>query len=253
MRVVISHFFNEEYMLPWWLKHHREIFDHGVLIDYRSTDRSVEICRELVPTWEIVTSENLKFAAILCDFEVMKHEQRFADAWKIALNTTEFLIAPQLAEIEGILAGNEITGCRMAGAIMVDAAPEAAASPDGPLVLQKQTGIWEQGFDFAAANIEGLIKPTRSRLYHRYPIGAYFPGRHMTHLPGIVDLQPQAGAVWWYAYSPWSDAFRNRKLQINATRDPFDKRFQMGLHHEADLARIEAQHARLLPFATALA
>ena len=32
-RVVISHFFNEAYLLPWWLKHHREIFDHGVLID----------------------------------------------------------------------------------------------------------------------------------------------------------------------------------------------------------------------------
>ena len=32
MKVLISHFFNEEYMLPWWLKHHREIFDHGVLM-----------------------------------------------------------------------------------------------------------------------------------------------------------------------------------------------------------------------------
>ena len=29
-RVVISHFFNEAYLLPWWLKHHREMFDHGV-------------------------------------------------------------------------------------------------------------------------------------------------------------------------------------------------------------------------------
>ena len=48
MRLVISHFFDEEFMLPWWLRHHRELFDHGILIDYASTDRSVEICRELV-------------------------------------------------------------------------------------------------------------------------------------------------------------------------------------------------------------
>ena len=33
MRVVVSHFFNEAYLLPWWLRHHRDVFDHGVLID----------------------------------------------------------------------------------------------------------------------------------------------------------------------------------------------------------------------------
>ena len=91
-RIVISHFYNEAYLLPWWLKHHREMFDHGVLIDYASTDDSVAICRELVPDWEVIPSENAHFSALLCDFEVMKHEQRFPDAWKIALNTTEFLV-----------------------------------------------------------------------------------------------------------------------------------------------------------------
>jgi hypothetical protein len=31
MRLVVSHFFNESYLMPWWLKHHRETFDHGVI------------------------------------------------------------------------------------------------------------------------------------------------------------------------------------------------------------------------------
>ena len=53
-RVVISHFFNEAYLLPWWLEHHRQIFDHGVLIDWSSTDGSADICRQLVPGWEVV-------------------------------------------------------------------------------------------------------------------------------------------------------------------------------------------------------
>jgi len=83
MRVVVSHFFNEAYLLPWWLRHHREVFDHGVLIDRYSTDGSVDICRELVPSWEVVRSETAQFAAIMCDFEVMKHEARFPDAWKM--------------------------------------------------------------------------------------------------------------------------------------------------------------------------
>ena len=53
-RVVISHFFNEAYLLPWWLEHHRQIFDHGVLIDWSSTDGSADICRQLAPGWEVV-------------------------------------------------------------------------------------------------------------------------------------------------------------------------------------------------------
>src|SRR5262245_4413723 len=74
MRVVVSHFFNEAYLLPWWLRHHRDIFDHGVLIDRYSTDGSADICRELVPSWEVVRSETAQFEAIKCDFEVMKHD-----------------------------------------------------------------------------------------------------------------------------------------------------------------------------------
>ena len=43
-------FYNEEYLLPWWLMHHTKIFDHGILINRGSTDRSVEICKLLAPT-----------------------------------------------------------------------------------------------------------------------------------------------------------------------------------------------------------
>ncbi|MBJ3789276.1 glycosyltransferase family 2 protein, partial [Bacillus sp. OA1] len=44
-KTIISHFYNEEYLLPWWLMHHTKIFDHGILINRGSTDRSVEICK----------------------------------------------------------------------------------------------------------------------------------------------------------------------------------------------------------------
>ena len=182
-RVVISHFFNEAYLLPWWLKHHREMFDHGVLIDWSSTDGSADICRQLAPSWEVVASENAHFAAILCDFEVMKHEARFPDAWKIALNTTEFLVAPALAHMEATLERHELTAVRLPGAIMVDSAPDEAPDPGVPLTQQKQCGIWEDEFDFKTYAIPGLSFPTRSRIHHRYVIGAYTPGRHGSHCP----------------------------------------------------------------------
>ena len=74
-KTLISHFYNEEYMLPWFLNHHKQIFDHGVMIDYHSTDRSREIIKEICPTWEVVTSRNLDFQADNIDTEVMDIER----------------------------------------------------------------------------------------------------------------------------------------------------------------------------------
>ena len=36
---IIAHFFNEEYLLPWWLNHHKKIFDYGILFDYSSAHK----------------------------------------------------------------------------------------------------------------------------------------------------------------------------------------------------------------------
>src|SRR5260221_3505935 len=92
---VISHFRNEEVYLPFWLRHHTRLFDHGVMIDYRSSDRSVEIVRELAPTWEIRPSRNEKFHSASIDREVMDIETEFS-GWKMCLNVTEFLSHDEL-------------------------------------------------------------------------------------------------------------------------------------------------------------
>lgn len=251
-RIVISHFFNEEYLLPWWLAHHREMFDHGVLIDYGSTDRSAEICRDMAPGWEVVRSENEHFSAIMCDFEVMKHEQRFTDCWKIALNTTEFLVAPQIEKMVRLLVANDLTGVRIPGAIMVDVAPQDAPSLDLPLVAQKSSGIWEAEMDFKKLAIPGLAFATRSRLLHRYAIGSYFPGRHSTHLPGVVAGAPDFAAIWWYGFSPWTDAFKRRKLGIAPRRDTFDRKHGFGAQHDARPAELDLRWSRLFGFSHTL-
>jgi hypothetical protein len=251
-RVVISHFFNEAYLLPWWLSHHREIFDHGVLIDYGSTDESVAICRELVPTWEVVPSENASFAAILCDFEVMKHESRFPTAWKLALNTTEFFVAPGLAKMERVLIQHDLTGVRLPGAVMVDTDPDTPPDPSLPLVAQKSTGIWEDQIDFKALAIPGLTFPTRSRVYHRYAIGAYTPGRHASQLPRQANGSRDLGSIRWYGFSPWSNAFKARKLQISSKRDVFDVKNGFGAQHQADIAELDGRWSKLAPLSGAL-
>jgi hypothetical protein len=42
------------------------------MINYQSTDNSVDIIRSIVPDWEIVDSRNKEFDSRLCDEEVPK-------------------------------------------------------------------------------------------------------------------------------------------------------------------------------------
>ena len=48
-KVLLTHIFNEEYLLPFWIKQHRELFDHLVVVDRFSTDRSREIIGDMWP------------------------------------------------------------------------------------------------------------------------------------------------------------------------------------------------------------
>ena len=96
-KTLISHFYNEEYLLPWWLMHHTKIFDHGILINRGSTDRSVEICKLFAPHWEVRDSRFLEFDPTNTDIEVMEIE-REVSGWKMVLNTTEFLCCNNVEE-----------------------------------------------------------------------------------------------------------------------------------------------------------
>jgi hypothetical protein len=85
-KTIICHFFNEEYLLPWWLTHHKQFFDHGILIDYHSPDIN-KIC----PEWTVIQTSNQYFDSTAIDIEISKIESNI-DGWRTCLNITEFLI-----------------------------------------------------------------------------------------------------------------------------------------------------------------
>ncbi len=252
MKLVITHFFNEEYLLPWWLKHHREQFDQGILIDYNSTDRSVEICRELAPHWEVVRTPFDTFAALKLDFEVMQHEARYPDAWKVALNTTEFLVGSGLDRAIDRMDREKVLGGWIPGAVMVDTDPDSVPSADLPLTEQKTSGFWENSFDFVQIGSTWLNKPYRSRLLHRYLMGAYTPGRHESFLPDIVHLDQSEIGNWWYGFSPWNREFLMRKLQIRDQVDPLDVKASMGFQHMMADSEVQKVYETLQPFSSPL-
>lgn len=175
---IFTHFWNEEDFLPYWLKHHLELFDHGVLINYRSTDKSVEIIRELAPHWEIHNTVNKDFNPLVCDTEISNHEARHPD-WKIALTVTEFLFSKNLKEFLTNFQQDfpHLGRVRTQGIIMVDSQEERyRALTDKPLLLQRNHGYIEA---LHSNPISAVLLCSRSRLLHKKHRVAYTMGRHI--------------------------------------------------------------------------
>lgn len=91
MSTVITHVYNEEFLLPYWLSHHKEIFEHGIVIDFNSTDNSIRIFKEIVPNWKILKSPLEEFDAEKLDRYVENIEKDLIGP-RIALTITEFFI-----------------------------------------------------------------------------------------------------------------------------------------------------------------
>lgn len=233
MRTLITHFYNEEYLLPFWIKHHREVFDSAILINYKSTDNSLRLIKKLAPnSWRVVDSVNENFDAQLCDLEVMQYE-KLVEGWKIALNVTEFFVCPNLELIEQECEKKEINGFRSSGIVMVDDQVGSEINPNIPLVDQKRFGFLESSFDFSAHNLAWYSEPSRGRIYHKCKTGLYFPGRHKSFLSKIPQISDSAYTLW-YGFSPWNQEFLKRKKQISQKLDPADIKRGWGMQHSLD-------------------
>lgn len=246
MRTVICHFYNEEYLLPWWLKHHLPMFDYGVLIDHGSTDNSADICRQLAPNWRLVRSRLTHFDAYQTDLEVMNYEQELV-GWKIALTVSEFLMSSvPLSQLESYLKDMGRIGCAASGMLVIDEDPDIEASHDLPLPLQKHHGIDDNAITsqeerIAIGNIG--LQPTRNRFFHSNAVGQYYPGRHSSFLPDssfrVLNLM-----VFVYHYAPWNAQTIKRKMQIGTKLDAKDVARGWGVHHLRDEATLQNDYLR---------
>lgn len=136
---LISHFYNEEMLLPYWIKHHKQIFDHAILINHGSTDRSFDIIKEMAPEWDVIDSSLKEFDALLTDFEVEKVEEKIR-GWKVCLNTTEFLVG-SLKEVISKYSSLGIKSIYPRAMVMVDNEPGTQLDPKLSLLNQKPFGI----------------------------------------------------------------------------------------------------------------
>lgn len=226
---LISHFWNEEFLLPYWLWHHYPLFDHGVLLDYASTDRSAAIARALAPGWEVRPSVNAWFDARDVDAEVMAVE-RSVGGWKVVLNTTEFLLCPDLAGYVHRL-DEECPGAAGVWPFDLTMVDRWEEREDGvselPLYFQKCWGYHSQG--------------GRSRLLHRLPDGGYAAGRHSSNRVG-KQLDGRLFLLW-FGWCPMRHV-RQRKLQIQQRISQRDRNEGLGRHHLVSAEGLEAAYRR---------
>jgi len=215
-KTIISHFYNEEYLLPWFLLHHKQIFDHGIMIDYHSTDNSVNIIKEICPTWDIVTSRNLDFQADNVDLELNDIEQKI-DGWKICLNITEHLIGDYSILTE------EPQQLLIPTVFFVDC--------DRNNLVDKNIPIYEQktyGFTF-----RDDFHERRARSLHNIPIQYPIRNTHNCIAPGrhYINYNTHKLAVFYYAWCPFDEGQIARKLQIQTQIPQSDKDKGWGFQH----------------------
>lgn len=250
-RTVVCHFYNEEFLLPWWLKHHSKVFDHGIMIDYRSTDRSVDLIKKHCPTWDIHTTKNEFFDSAPIDTEVMEFEKGL-DGWRIALNVTEFLYG----NTDHLAHRDEMTQYLIGNYVFVDMEDHNRE----PTYLLHDYPLHEQrywGFDPNTGDgpMPGGAMRRMNRSIHNFPV-PYKGGRHFGRTKrSFDDLM-----IFYYGWSYIKEQGIERKTQIlprihesnsphHRTKDQFLRELREQKHLCCDMRenlRIILEHNRRL-------
>lgn len=232
---LVSHFYNEQYLLPFWLQHHKNMFDHGILIDYNSTDDSVNIIKSIVPDWTIIKSRNDMFDAVKCDEEVIDIEKTIT-GWKIALNTTEFLCCTNIKEFIYKLDPDVMSIC-------IKCIPMVESD------IHEHNTLLSYGTSLVKQRTYGIKNAVRhTRTIHRSENAKYCVGRHYSHaFPAYMSSLYEI-VVLWYGFSPWNQDIIKRKLQIQNKIPESDKQQNFGKEHVTTSDKLYSTYKSYLPF-----
>lgn len=211
---LLTNVYNENYLLPFWLYHHKYMFDQIIIVDYNSTDNSTEICKNICPDCKIIKTKNSCFDATKIDQEFMELENDI-EGIKIVLNTTEFLFCKKNIK-EYFLKEN----------ISYDI---LCFSPYSKNFIEVKNN-----FEFYSnlLNEDVLFHQDRlTRQLHNFSNGNYTIGRHSTLNPKIETKEL---FILWAGFYPLNEKTLNRKLQIQTKIPNSDIRKGFGKHHITD-------------------
>ena len=205
----ITNIYNEEYLLPFWLNHHKHIFDNIIIVDHHSTDNSLKICRDIIPGCTIITHPSKEFASKEHDIFLMNLE-KVIKGIKIILNTTEFLFCNK--SIKEIFNSNKN---KMFGAVCYS-----------PYSLKEYypKNNYELLSNLKNTDIK-YHKDRWHRFIHNYPTGNYVIGRHHTYhnYEESKDMY-----IIWFGFYPLNNKLLARKLQVKNNIPQSDRKPKPG-------------------------
>jgi len=212
---LISHIFNEEYLLPFWLNHHKNMFDKICIVDYNSTDKSIEICKSICPDCKIIKTQNKCFDAVKVDAEIMYIENHI-NGIKIVLNVTEFLFCNNSVKDIFTAYNNPIS---------------FAITSLTPYSINTYDNI--ANYDELIMNLlnnDVVYHKDRegARYLHNFSNGKYNAGRHHSYNHSIPTNEAH---IIWLGFYPMNDKLLKRKLQIQRNIPQTDKDKGFGFQH----------------------
>lgn len=204
--VILTHFYNEEYLLPWWLEHHKKYFPFGICVDYGSTDRSVEIIKKICPHYEIFPSKFGHFDSHLLEYEMMYYERQ-VQGWRISIPVTEFLVG----NLNTLMSNTTERKQWIIPSLIF-----GEFNPSGYLDPNKK--LWEQIFNGCHYQNTQIPRAWQCRSLHNYNDIFYMPGRHYSN--ENTDL----AMIFKYSNVLVGEPMIKRKLQIQTKISDYDKK-----------------------------
>ena len=245
--MLLSHFAEEEYLMPFWIRHHAHMFDSAVLIDFEAADSTRKIVEEIAPTsWKVINSvTGASFEAARVDDQVVELEKSRPQDWHLALTTTEFLVHRNfrqgLAKHEseekarfchvrsfGIV-GDDAKAVKKVEELSVQRS--VYAEGEGRKGKREENNTYSKSFPL---NRYLLTSPYR-RFLHLNTLGKfnYRPGRHaMFPAPQEDDKFDCEAFIMKYQWTPWPEIIK-RKLMVGQHIPPGDKNLRRGVQHTA--------------------
>lgn len=205
------HVYNEEFLLPHWIRHHYSMFDSVIIFDYDSTDNTKNIFDQMAPkTWSMIKSRNREFNAIEVDKEIMDYEakQPFG-TWRLALTISEYVFHPHLRQnLSKLPASINVVQCP--GVFMCGDNTKPWDNTKPLLEQRSRYCTDEEMCKFAEDNY--------SRYISRRVNLRYTSGRHSLAKGSPNSHWDRSGFILKCQYIPWPEA-RQRKIQV-ITRVP---------------------------------
>ena len=220
---LVTHIYNEEFILPFFIFHHAHFFTVAHIIDFRSTDASLALLRKYAPeSWTVEPSDvdTGYFGAQETDAQLLRIERSLPEGWwKFCPTIAEFLISPDIQEELQAAADQNYQVLRVPGALLIgnDSVPLRS---------------WESHHLLPQRSMY-VVKGDHWRFIHRVPNCSVYAaaGRHFLLVEAeIFSTWTSCSGFAKFSYTPWPEA-RQRKTQIAPKIPKTDLAVGMGKHH----------------------